>query len=133
MADEVEAEFLFMQVQRARVVLLAVAILQLVFGGMQAIEATLTASPSQFAAAWAVALGVPAVFFFLAWWCERSPLAAALVGLVVFVTLHGSAAAVNPSSLATGLFLKVVVIGALLQAIAWGVRFRSFRAERGLA
>ena len=133
LADEVEAEFLFMQVQRARVVLLLVATLQLVFGGLHAAEQAAGATPREFAADWAVALGVPAVFFFLAWWCERSPLAAALVGLVVFVTLHGAAAAVDPSTLATGLFLKLVVVTALLQAIAWGVKFRAFRAERGLA
>ena len=36
LADEVEADFLFMQVKRARVVLLTVAVLQLTVGSLQA-------------------------------------------------------------------------------------------------
>lgn len=132
LADEVEAEFLFMQVKRARVVLLTVAVLQLTVGSLQAFTLGMDAGASAFATAWAVALGVPAVFFFLTWWCERSPFAAALVGLVVYVTLTGAATAFDPSSFPQGLLLQAIVIAALIQAIAWGVKFRRFKAERGL-
>jgi hypothetical protein len=132
LADEVEAEFLFMQVKRVRFVLLGVAVLQLVFGSVQAITLGMDAGASAFATVWAVALGVPAVFFFLTWWCQKSPFAAALVGLVVFVTLHGAAAAVDPSTFTQGFVLKGVIIAALIQAMTRGVQFRRFKAERGL-
>jgi hypothetical protein len=125
-ADEVEASFLLDQVRKARTALLIVGAVQaagtLIMGYITGFDAATTSTMA----------AIAAVFFALAWWCRTNPFAAAVVGLVVFVTVHLAEAVFDPSSLARGVVMKVIVIAVLVRAIGAGVKYREFRRERGL-
>lgn len=76
-----------------------------------------------------VAMGVVmltiAAFYAGLWaWCARDPLAASIVGLVVFVGVHVVEAVIDPAALARGIVVIVALTGALVGAVASGVRHR---------
>ena len=73
------------------------------------------------------ALGV--VFLGLFAWALRSPLPAAIVGLVLFVTAILADAVADPRTLANGWLVRLIVIVVLAKAVQAGVRHR--RLTRG--
>jgi hypothetical protein len=73
----------------------------------------------------AVTLG----FFGLWLWSRKQPFAAAVVALVLFVTLQIVNAIVDPSTLASGVIFKVLVISILVGAVHAGLKAQRVRAE----
>lgn len=69
------------------------------------------------AAMMAVMLLFAAVYVGLWAWSPRKPLAASLVGLVVFVVVHAIEAVLDPAALARGL----VIIAGITLVLAWAV------------
>lgn len=78
-----------------------------------------------------VTYGIAGVFLALALWCLRAPFLASAIGLAVFVALHLLEAIADPSSIASGLLMKVIVVSALVSGIRNGLKHRKFKAERG--
>lgn len=75
-------------------------------------------------------LAFAAVYVGLWAWCPRRPLAASLVGLVVFVLVHVVEALLDPAALARGLVIIVGIVAALVWAVANGLEHRRLVRER---
>lgn len=73
----------------------------------------------------AVMLAFAAVYVGLWAWCKRDPLAASIVGLVVFVVVHAVEAVIDPAALARGWVIIVGIIAVLVWAVANGLRHRT--------
>jgi hypothetical protein len=71
-----------------------------------------------------------AVHLGLWWWARSAPFAAALVALVLFVTLQVVEAAIDPASLGRGIIIKVLFLVALVQAVRAGVEVQRLRHGR---
>jgi hypothetical protein len=124
-----ESEALTAQVKSASGALLAVAIIQVILGTIIVFalkgfpgrgELESTAIPL---VAFSV-YGIGAVFFGLYFWARKSPYPAAIVGLVVFVTVHLLDIIADPSALARGILMKIIIITILIKAIRAGARHR---------
>jgi hypothetical protein len=110
--------------------LLAVAILQVVVGtfvvvvssGREVLGTQAKAANPAVPALSVYTIG--AIFFGLYFWARKSPYPAAIVGLVVFVTVHLLDALVDPAALLRGIVVKVIVIAVLVNAIKAGARHR---------
>jgi hypothetical protein len=83
--------------------------------------------------AWATVLGIAAVFWGLFLWARRNPLPAAIVGLIVFISIHALDAVLDPRTLAHGIFMKIIVIAVLSRAISAGVKHRRLLEEQRAA
>lgn len=75
-------------------------------------------------------LAFAAVYVGLWAWCKRDPLAASIVGLVVFVVVHVIEAVIDPAALARGWVIVVGIVAALLWAVASGARHRKLAREQ---
>ncbi|MEX2213087.1 MAG: zinc ribbon domain-containing protein [Phycisphaeraceae bacterium] len=75
--------------------------------------------------------GIGAGFFVLAIWARSSPLPAAVVGLVVYVSLHLISGILDPTTLYQGLLIKIIVVAVLIQAIQAGIQHRKLVQEMG--
>lgn len=124
--DEIEAEGLLSQVKQAQTAMLLVA-------GVQLLAAVFLLVTDQIdGTIMAVMLGIGAGYVGLWAWCKSNPLAASIVGLVVFLSLHVTEAIVDPSTIYKGIVLKIIVITILARAIRAGIKHREFVRERGL-
>jgi hypothetical protein len=65
-------------------------------------------------------VGILAIFVGLAIWASKRPLPAAIIGLVLYVAIHGTLAVLNPSTIAKGILLKMAIVLALAKAIQAG-------------
>lgn len=74
-------------------------------------------------------LVLAALFAGLAVWARFNPLPAAIVGLVLFLTIHVVSAIVDPASILQGVIVKVIVIVVLAKAIQAGVRYKQLREQ----
>lgn len=63
-------------------------------------------------------------------WARVAPLAAAVVSLVLFLTLHLANAVLEPSSIYKGMIVKVLFIVVLVKAIQAGYEIHRLRNER---
>ena len=68
-------------------------------------------------------------FFGLWLWSAKQPFAAAVVALVLFVTLQVINAIADPSTLYSGVIFKVLVIGVLVGAVNAGLKAQRIRAK----
>ena len=68
--------------------------------------------------------GIGAAFFGLFLWARRNPFPAAVVGLVLFVSVHLFEAVMDPHSLYRGLIMKAIVIVVLARAVSQTGRYR---------
>ena len=128
----VQGDALQAKVRTARGGLLAVAILQLVGAGLMffVLRASPEVAQSQIAAVVGV-MGVLSVLYFGLWiWAKRSPFPAALVGLIVFVTLWLGEAALDPTQLFSGILIKGIIVFVLARAVSAGVAYR--RLQRSI-
>lgn len=75
-------------------------------------------------------LAFAAVYVGLWAWCPHNPLAASLVGLLVFVLVHLVEAVIDPSALARGLVIIAVIVAALVWAVAGALEHRKLVRER---
>ena len=74
-------------------------------------------------------------FWGLWFWSRSAPMPAAITGLVLYLSLQLLDAVVDPSSLARGWLVKIIVIVLLARAIEAGVKYRKLLAdarERGM-
>ena len=60
---------------------------------------------------------LPVIFLLLAQWSKKKPFTAMVVALVFYVTMILADAFANPLNIASGIILKVIVIGAMIKAI----------------
>lgn len=131
--QELQSRELAKQARKAAGALLAVAILQAIFGtiilfGMGAFADDAPDNGINAAVIGSV-YGIAVVFFALYLWARKSPLPAAIVGLVVFVSLHSFEAVVDPTSLGRGIIVKIIIIVVLVKAIQAGIQYRKLSQE----
>lgn len=74
--------------------------------------------------AYGVVFGIAIAFWILAIWSRKAPLPASIVGLVLFVTLHLIEAVADPTTIAKGLLVKIIVVVVLSQAIQASLKHR---------
>jgi hypothetical protein len=126
MADESEAEVMLLEVNKARGAIGVVAILQVgiavVFFALGKVDTTTLI----------VMLGIGGVFTGLWMWCKTNPLAASIVGLLVFSSLHLTEAIIDPKTIMSGIAVKIIVVVVLVKAIAAGLKHREFTRARGI-
>lgn len=80
--------------------------------------------------AMAITVGIAgAVFLGLSLWSRRSPLAAAIVGLVILITWWTADAVIQPLTILQGIIIKIIVIAALVRAIQAGVSYRALKRQ----
>jgi hypothetical protein len=125
-------EQLHQSMKRASTALLVVAVLQTIFGPImlmiQKRQMEEAAGPGAQVeiepVAYVIVFGIAAVFWALYFWARRNPLPAAIVGLVLFLTLHLIDAIADPTTLARGWLMKILIVAMLCQAISAGVKYR---------
>jgi hypothetical protein len=118
------------QSKKAAGALLAVAIIQAAFGALMVFVLLPKNVPDQTRNIVMVSVfGIAAVFFALYFWARRQPLPASIVGLVLFVTMHLLDAIADPTALARGLIMKVIVIAILVNAIKAGIKYRELKRQ----
>jgi hypothetical protein len=76
---------------------------------------------------WVMVFGIAAAFFALFFWARVQPLPAAMVGLILFVTIHLLDAVGDPQALVRGIIMKVIVIAVLINAIKAAIRYKKLR------
>ena len=113
------------QLRKASVALLVVAILQWVFGTVLLLIIGRRLPTYAYASVYVIGL----FFFGLYLWARRNPLPAAICGLVLFVTVHLLDALADPTALARGIVVKIIIIVVLVQAISAGARYRKLQRQ----
>ncbi len=125
---QVQSEALEAQARKAAGALLVVAILQVIFGtiALYTAQGAVLGDPDLEIDAIVIATvyGVGVLFFGLYLWARKNPLPAAIVGLVVFATLHLLDAVADPSSIGRGIIAKLIVVLILVKAIQAGIQHR---------
>lgn len=116
------------QVKKARGGLLAVAILGSIGGAFEVITAD-AADTTLFLIVNVIVWGI---FFGLWWWSSKRPLAAAIIGLSLWLGLQGLALVDDPTTLYRGIIVKAIIVAILVRAIAAGFKHRAFVRSRGL-
>jgi hypothetical protein len=111
------------QMRRAAGALLLVSILQ-VLGGILVVSLVNAAGEEVPPILYLSVFGVAAVFFGLFLWARRNPFPAAIVGLVLYVTLLAVAAAANPLTILDWL-LNALIVAILISAIGAGQKYRN--------
>lgn len=64
------------------------------------------------------------------WWAKKAPLAAAVVSLILFISLHVANAVMDPSQIYKGIVIKVLFVAVLVKAIQAGYEIHRLRNER---
>jgi peptidoglycan/LPS O-acetylase OafA/YrhL len=131
------------KMRKASGALLAVAILQTILGPVMLMMAKADAERKAGAGAvfeiqplaYAIVFGVAAAFFALYVWSRVQPFAAAIVGLVLFISIWLMDVIADPTMIAKGILIKIIVIVVLVKAIQAGSEYRKLqdqqRAEMG--
>jgi hypothetical protein len=122
LATRYVADDLKRQTKKAAGALLAVAILQ-VIGGTFIIVMMNSNQVEVPPVLYLVVYGVAVLFFGLFLWARKNPFPAAIAGLVLFVTVHGLDAVVDPKTLANGILVKIIIIAILIRAIGAGQKY----------
>lgn len=126
------------QMKKASTALLIVAVLQAAFGPVALMvmkaKAEKDAGPGAVMEiepiSYVIVFGLAIAFFGLWLWSRVNPFAAAIVGLVLFVSVHLLDAVADPAQLARGILVKIIVIVMLVQAIKAGLQHRKLREEQ---
>lgn len=124
--------------------LLAVAILQAIMGPVMLSMAKSQAerqSPGQVfeiqPVAYVIVFGISAAFFGLWFWSRFQPYLAAIIGLVLFISIWLLDVVSDPTAIYKGIILRVIIIGVLVKAIQAGAEYRKLldqqRHEQGNA
>lgn len=78
----------------------------------------------------AINFGLCAIHIGLWLWAKSEPFAAAVVALVLFVTVQAIDIASDPEAITRGLFIKVFFVIALVSAVRAGLQARALRTSR---
>ncbi|HEY2586648.1 MAG TPA: zinc ribbon domain-containing protein [Tepidisphaeraceae bacterium] len=145
---KLQVDELHKQLKKAAGALLWVAILQTLFGALIYFlvhNATAARAPAAVDATSVVIFGIAAVFWALYFWARVNPLPAAIVGLVIYVTLWaldfivalaamGNAPAGQAGALAAnpfrGIVIKIIIIAILVRAIKAGQQHRKLLRQQ---
>jgi len=73
-----------------------------------------------------------AIYASLGFWARANPLPAAIVGLVLFISVMVLNAVLDPTTIAQGVIVKVIVIVVLSKAIQAGAKHRKMVSEKTL-
>lgn len=122
------------QIKKASGALLIVAILQvlgtvLIYFLMSSTELGKRASDADRLTVTVVMSAIAVLFFGLYAWSRKNPFPAAVVGLVVFVTIHLADALVDPTTILQGIIVKIIVVAILIRAVKAGVRYRQLKRQ----
>lgn len=98
------------------VVVLQIAGAALLYFALSQVQIPPEAMPQVYLA-YAVVIGAGVAFLILALLVHKFPLPATIIALVLFITLHAIDAVADPSALARGWLVKILVIVALVKAI----------------
>ena len=129
-----QSDELHKQAKKAAGALLAVAVIQAVFGALIVFVLLPRDLPAETRGVVMVSVfGIAAVFFALYFWARRQPLPASIVGLILFVTIHLIDAVADPAALARGLIMKIIIIAILVNAIQAGVKYRQLQRQGAAA
>jgi hypothetical protein len=142
--QKLQGDDLHKQAKKAAGALLAVAVVQTIFTVI--IYAALQNAPRSaqinIPMQMGVIGGIAVVFWGLYIWARSSPFPAAIVGLVVYLTLWGADLVVwfismskNPDSTSaatpfSGIIIKIIIIGVLIQAIQAGAKHRQLMRQQ---
>jgi hypothetical protein len=135
---ELLADELKKKMRKASGALLAVAILQTIFGPVMLMMAKADAERQAGAGAvfeikpvaYAIVFGIAAAFFALFVWSRFQPFAAAIVGLVLFISIWLMDIIADPTMIAKGILVKIIVIAVLVKAIQAGSEYRKLQAQQ---
>lgn len=123
--------------KKAAGALLVVGIIQFISAGLlYAVIGNASKSaaidPAQLKIVVGIVSAVGLIYIGLFFWARKSPLPAAIVGLVLYITLQLADAVSDPASLGRGIILKIIVIVVLIQAIQAGLKHKQLlRAQSG--
>jgi hypothetical protein len=126
-----QSEELHKQAKKAAGALLAVAVIQAVVGPLQVLLVLGNAPARLRNAAFVEVFTIAFVFFVIFLWARKQPLPAAIVGLVLFITLQVIYGILDPTNLFKGILLKIIIIAILVNAIQAGVKYRQIQREAG--
>jgi hypothetical protein len=135
---ELQVEQLHRKARTVSTTLYVVAVLQflaaaVVFGLSVTMRANADADAKRAMLVLSITTGVlGAIFLGLGIWSRRSPLGAAIVGLVLFVSFIAADAVMNPLSLLQGIVVKAIIIIALIRATQAGLKYRALKRELAL-
>ncbi|MEM1211635.1 MAG: zinc ribbon domain-containing protein [Planctomycetota bacterium] len=118
---ELQSDAMLKKAKSASGALLAVAILQLV--ALAVLAGLLPAGPDKNLVLVVVG-AISAVYWGLWWWSRSSPFPAALTGLIVYLTMLGVGAALDPSTLFQGILIKVIIVVVLVRAVQAGLQHK---------
>lgn len=71
-------------------------------------------------------------FFGLWIWARSSPLPAAIVGMVIFVSIHVVTAVIDPATIIQGIIFKIIILYMLCKAIGGGLKHRELMRAHAL-
>ena len=75
--------------------------------------------------------GVGLLFLGLFFWAKRNPFAASLTALIAYFTTILAGAAIDPTTLAKGWLVKLIVIAVLTKGVKAGLAFNKLQEQRG--
>jgi len=132
--QDLQADQLHRKAKQAFGALLAVAILTFIFGLL--LSFALGRAGKEYAAMAVVLLVtnliLAGIYAGLAFWARKNPLPAALVGLVLFVTIHVINVVMDPMTIAQGIIVKIIIIAVLVRAIQAGTKHKKLREQMAL-
>ncbi len=135
-----QADELRKQLGRASGALVLAAVVQTIFGFVEYVILSQDRQipVARMHAAVAVIFGIAVIFWGLFIWSRKSPLPAAIVGLVLYVSLWMLDMIValkniqsHPNGLLNGIIIKVIVTAALIRAVGAGVKYRQIIRRQG--
>ncbi len=126
--QEVQANQLHKTAVRGSTALIAIAILHAI-GGVLFYFQLQEDAPAEANTALTLNLVLGVIYLGLGIWARHSPLPAALVGLVLFLSVMILEAAVNPASLVQGVIVKIIVIVILIKAIQAGLKNKRLKEQ----
>jgi len=130
-----QSEELRKKAKTASGALLAVAILQTL--GALVLPALLSSTGEaarEEVVVMAVILGVIAAIFYGLWlWARQSPYPAAIVGLVLLVSLWLLDALIDPTALVRGIIIKIIILVVLIRAVKAGAEHRALKKQMAAA
>jgi len=127
--QNMQADMLRKQAGKASTMLFVVAVLQL--AGVALLYVLLEGKVSADDLRTLVVANVvlAAIFGGLGVWARSSPLPAAIVGLVLYLTVHAFAAVADPTSIVQGIIVKIIIIAGLVKAIQAGSKYKELQQD----
>lgn len=127
----VQAAQLRKQTREAVIALFAVGVLQALGGALLyfILKDAREVDPNVPTVVLTMSLVLAAIYGALGFWARKSPLPATIVGLVLYLSLIGVSAVIDPATIGQGIIIKLLIIVALAKGVQAGVKYRQLREE----